>query len=370
MTAGPGYPGAGGTADPPGGYLPPSLPGIAPGPSSGIFRGRLVIVSGTGSNSGLFVYSGSPANGNPPIFWATSASSDPFGNALSSTAGVAGSGTFTAGSTTITPTVLSQQSGNFTAQLSGAELDFFFILTKIVTLSGTGGLIVGQGGANNAQVQITTSGAAGLLQFLTNIAGFGPSTIQAGPGAGITWKGIASTTAGSDDFPSLQMIADQGAGSQLLLAFNRANAGAAATYLAVTDGGAALLAGSVTAADPTHTNTVTSPAVAESWHAITLPAGLTGTARCKKLAESTLVKFDFQVTWTATGATTFTLGSLPSAAYYPAAARQVPMAGNEAVTGASSAPRIFVPTSGALQILVPASSAGGSGGNSFDLPTD
>jgi hypothetical protein len=97
-------PGMGGTPPPPPGYQPPQLPSTAAGSSAGLFRGRLVIVQGTGPNSGLFVYAGIPALGNPPIFWATSAAIDPFGNVLSSTAGVAGSGTFQAGNTIIDPT--------------------------------------------------------------------------------------------------------------------------------------------------------------------------------------------------------------------------------------------------------------------------
>jgi hypothetical protein len=74
---------------------------MAPGAGAGVFRGRLVIVYGTGPGSGLFVYSGQPAAGNPPIFWAASASTDPYGNALPSTTGVAGGGAFRAGNTII-----------------------------------------------------------------------------------------------------------------------------------------------------------------------------------------------------------------------------------------------------------------------------
>jgi hypothetical protein len=97
--------GRGGTPPPPPGYQPPQLPGVAAG-SVNIFRGRLVIVTGPGSAIvGVFVYAQGtvPAAGNPPIFWATSSNTDPFGNALSATAGVTGSGVFEAGNTLITP---------------------------------------------------------------------------------------------------------------------------------------------------------------------------------------------------------------------------------------------------------------------------
>lgn len=74
--------------------------GVQPG-APGVTLAHYVIVFGAAG--GLFVYNGTPALGNPPIFWATSATVDPFGNAIpnDSTAGVAGTGTFSAGNTII-----------------------------------------------------------------------------------------------------------------------------------------------------------------------------------------------------------------------------------------------------------------------------
>jgi hypothetical protein len=54
---------------------------IAPG-TPNTFRGRLVIIYGTGAGSGLFVYSGTPGLGNPPILAVTTASTDPYGNVV------------------------------------------------------------------------------------------------------------------------------------------------------------------------------------------------------------------------------------------------------------------------------------------------
>lgn len=58
---------------------------VAPGGSSGIFRGRLVVISGGSVGSGLFVYSGVPALGNPPIaaIVAPGITTDPYGNPVS-----------------------------------------------------------------------------------------------------------------------------------------------------------------------------------------------------------------------------------------------------------------------------------------------
>jgi hypothetical protein len=80
-------------------YNPPAG-ATQPGSASGIFRGRLVIVSGTSSNgsNGIFVYSGTPGLGNLIVSIAASAGTDQYGNpypeGLNVTAGVISGGTF------------------------------------------------------------------------------------------------------------------------------------------------------------------------------------------------------------------------------------------------------------------------------------
>jgi hypothetical protein len=60
-----------------------------------------LIVGGTGPGTGLFIYSGTPGPGNPPIFWASGSTQDPYGNAITPTAGVRSTGQFNAGNTII-----------------------------------------------------------------------------------------------------------------------------------------------------------------------------------------------------------------------------------------------------------------------------
>ena len=60
--------------------------GSGPAPQNTVFIGRLVVVFGTGAGTGLFVYSGSPGPGNPPILAITTASRDPYGNAVTASA--------------------------------------------------------------------------------------------------------------------------------------------------------------------------------------------------------------------------------------------------------------------------------------------
>lgn len=71
-----------------------------------------IVVSGTGAGDGVFVYSGTPALGNPPIAWMTNGSlTDPKGNVLPAVMGVAASGSFAAGDTRITPSATLTYSG-------------------------------------------------------------------------------------------------------------------------------------------------------------------------------------------------------------------------------------------------------------------
>jgi hypothetical protein len=74
-------------------------PGVQPGVYNGVILADKVIVFGPGD--GVFVYSGTPGPGNPPIAWVGAGLVDPYGNVLPSTTGVAGSGTFQAGDTVL-----------------------------------------------------------------------------------------------------------------------------------------------------------------------------------------------------------------------------------------------------------------------------
>ena len=49
--------------------------------NNGVFRGQII-------DGGMFVYSGTPGLGNPPVAWMTSASADPYGNTVEPLTGV------------------------------------------------------------------------------------------------------------------------------------------------------------------------------------------------------------------------------------------------------------------------------------------
>lgn len=60
-----------------------------------------VVVYGSGNASGVFVYNGVPKNGNPPIFYASSSTKDPYNNTITPTVGIQGTGLFFAENTVI-----------------------------------------------------------------------------------------------------------------------------------------------------------------------------------------------------------------------------------------------------------------------------
>lgn len=101
----------------------------------------------------------------------------------------------------------------------------------------------------------------------------------------------------------------------------------------------------------------------ETWHAVTVPSGMTGTIRVKVLTEGNFAALDVNVTITSTSATAtgFATGALPSASYYPATATQQSLAVQKAFTTVSNAsPRVSIPTSGALSLNMPGFATAGA----------
>lgn len=109
--------------------------GVQPGQSTAVVVANKVIVFGP--NDGVFVYSGTPAFGNPPIFWAGSGPNDPYGNPLPSTSGVNGTGTFEATDgvqqTVIGASSLTNSGSLRTVALSDGQLVFGGLVAAFVT---------------------------------------------------------------------------------------------------------------------------------------------------------------------------------------------------------------------------------------------
>lgn len=69
--------------------------GVQAGVSQAVVTANTLIVFGT--SGGIFVYSGTPGFGNPPIFYVSGGTTDPYGNPITPTVGLSGLGQFNAG---------------------------------------------------------------------------------------------------------------------------------------------------------------------------------------------------------------------------------------------------------------------------------
>jgi hypothetical protein len=143
--------------------------------------GGNLVVAGAG---GVFVYTGTPALGNPPIASMTGSTVDPFGNAVKPEIAVYGSG------------------GSTVQMLAGAAVASLFIGT-------------GDAGETNKAVMSSTVAGAGVTRQLEMLLQ-GPSMSTSSPNDGIITFDIAS---GSADQVSQQPFLDMIAKSNNGLAF-------------------------------------------------------------------------------------------------------------------------------------------------------
>jgi hypothetical protein len=116
----------------------PGSPGVQPGVSGGVVIANKVIVFGTGD--GVFVYSGTPGKGNPPVAWVSGALTDPYGNSLPAEG------------------IVSSGSGQFSQLFDG--------LVKIVSSAGSCAFSIGEDG------ELIVTGTDGIA--LSNATETGP----------------------------------------------------------------------------------------------------------------------------------------------------------------------------------------------------
>lgn len=270
----------------------------------------LLIVEAGQPGTGLFVYNGAPGPGNPPIFWASGAAVDPFGNALPGTAGVEGSGTFIVGT------------------------------------------------APNTQLQLASAGGVGVLRFLLNSASFGNGLLESAILSGfaqVLLNGPGAVAAGHTDFVGTEYNSSDGTHSaNWTLIYTDAN-GAAHTTAFGDWTGFNIPAGSVTAVEPGTGTSAVNAAVPEFWHAPSLPGGWGGGAAYKLYPDAT-VGLAGLLTLPAAGAyNSVVLFTLP-AAYRPPGAKRMPVAsfGQSAAYGNNAAsiglPRVFIDTAGNVSL--------------------
>ena len=103
----------------------------------------------------------------------------------------------------------------------------------------------------------------------------------------------------------------------------------------------------------------------EGFHNLSNPGGITGTARVKLLPWNA-IWYEGQVTNAGAIAATFTFGAPPNATYNPTTNLHRPVATN----GGAVEGRLFIPTSGGPQLIVPAVPANSQWGWSLMIPTN
>jgi hypothetical protein len=135
-------------------YQAPAAGQLLPPTQPGIFLGRLVIINGGGTNSGLFIYNGTGAPGNPPVLAAVAPGTtvDPFGNPVNAVLNI----------------------GNYSAAHFGVDQ------TGNVYLSNASGLVT-----------MFMSPTSQVLEFFPSGAGNGPPLITLASATGVDQYGNA-----------------------------------------------------------------------------------------------------------------------------------------------------------------------------------
>lgn len=281
-----------------------------------------LIVAGTGPGTGLFIYSGVPALGNPPIFYASGSTADPYGNAITPTVGLSGIGQFNAGNTIINVEGTFTYSGTpafgnlVTSSTGSAGTDLFgnAYLLGLTTYSNIGGVFYAEALQGQQLAWLNATSAAGPYTALSS---------------------INTTLVGINSQPTIRLSAND-------IVFG---VGTNDCFWDDVAGSLGLNAG----CGPFIPN--------ESFHSFAGGTNLSGTFRVKLLPWNA-VWLDISASWNgAIAGGTVNIGSLPSASYYPTNTRQFPLAITGTVANAGNWPRVFVPTSGALQIIIPAINA-------------
>ncbi len=255
------------------------------------------------------------------------------------------------------------------------------------------GVLVGKA-TDTAQVELLPSGSGGAARVAFPIPGLSLSNTPnlaagvVGSFADLVFSGPALAAAGFRDWVQLLAFSNDGVSTAARMEFRYINDAGVVSILGSYDNTGWTLNASVLfglSGNVGWANGIQQfllPASGgpfingESFHTVSAASGTTGllsgaiAMRVKKMPWNA-IWMDMEFSWTATAQTTFTFGSLPDSTYYPNVTRHFPfdVTGTPTAVGTDN-PRIFVPTSGGIQVIVPASAAGGIGGASFMYPTN
>lgn len=302
--------------------VPPGVPlgiGIQPGTTGPVIAPYVIVFGALG---GVYVYSGSPGPGNPPVAWVATGTKDPYGNPLPSTTGVAGTGTFSAGNTYILPNgVIVGYSGTPAANnlawssnplnANYTDANSNVILPGLTAYSGSVA-----NGYSAVQLQALTANSSPLIAFYQS------STMSSwGSGVGI---------AGNPGSPAANLVLSGQAGGLWMLQ-----------------------SGALYIANPTSVGTV------ESWHS--MPGFATNYSHGSpvpsyKLNNDNTVSFagEVNVAANAAGATFVTL---PSSDYFPVSTKKYTVPISAGTPSATANVQVTVNTSGGVILSAPPTGA-------------
>lgn len=348
---------------------------------SGTFNGTDYLIN----SSGAFFYNGTPANGNLIVSIASAAGSDSFGNSYPKGLNVT---TGTISGTTFNGTdFILNTAGLFLYSSTPAAGNLIGSWASASGSDGFGntypaGLQVGNS-TDSAQALLTrgAGGGAAEIQFpvpslsLSNTPNLGGGIVS-GTYADMLLSGPALSTASHEDWVQFVLYSNDSGSNAARCEFRYIDTSGTPHVMGSFNGTNWVFGGSGTvtlgaSASFVWTESSTSlglpsgggPFVSgESFHAISLASGTTGllsggNGMRVKLLPWNAVWLDIEFSYTGTGGTTFNFGSLPSASYYPNVARHFPLETNGNLSATTpGVPRVAMPTSGAVQVIVPAMS--------------
>ena len=274
--------------------------GVQPGSPRTVIAQYVIIFGAAG---GLFVYSGTPALGNPPIFAISTAATDPYGNTVNQNA----------------------------ATDAGLPMLFYS------GAAAAGDLIASIANASGTDSFTNTYLGPGIATYSGQAPGSLQSILQAGQ---LLLRMVGGTVT------TVPLIANSGSGNgeQLLLSSGTLTTNITRLLMFATQIGTDTLA----AWDP-----VAGYPTLETWHSLGTLAGYTVNEGRYRLTPDGELEVDVDVTPGGANAALTAFSATLPAAYRPVMNRRFPMASTRNVTAGDNWPRLIVQAAGGVQVQAP-----------------
>jgi len=328
----------------------PMSPAVTPGGAAGKFIGRLVVIQGTGPNTGFFVYNGAAAAGNPPIvaIVAPGVTKDPYGNTVSALMNI--------GNLAGAHVGWDVNAVQYLADSTGTPRIVFDPGKRLIEFFGAGGPGTAPLITLSPQAGTDSFGEAFLVGITTINTGSGDyceidQNVIALGNALFTTSGfikVQSSTSGVLQFISPQRsIADSVCQLSLIPSTT-------AQQTAAVD--------RIQAWDPAGPG-----ATVETWHSLGTLAGYTVTRGRYKMTAEGQVEFDISVTGGGANAAAVNWSTTLAAPYVPTAFYQLPM--TTALASPANLPRLSITNAGVVTVAFVANTTAAVTGTAL-MPLD